>query len=96
MSSTVQARSEKRKAQQGFTCSEKTVQDQMETNPQQEAEKSSVIGEIFQSFQGDQGEGNRTPEELFLEHFSAEPVRDEILEDTRIYQEVIVTPTIHP
>ena len=51
---------------------------------------------MFQSFQEDQGEGNRTIEVLFLEHFTAEPVRDEIVEDTTSYQEVIKTPAIHP
>ena len=51
---------------------------------------------MFQSFQEYQGEGNRTPEELFLKHFTAEPVRDEILEDTTSYQEVITTPAIYP
>ena len=64
---------------QESTCSEKTVQNQMMVNPQQEEEKSSDDGVMFQSFQEDQGEGNRTPEELFLEHFTAEPVRDEVL-----------------
>ena len=94
MSSTVQARSEKRTSQES-TCLEKTVQDQLEINPQLEEEKSSDDGEMFQSFLEDQGEGNRTPEELFLEHFTAEPVRDEILENTTSYQEVITTPDIH-
>ena len=42
----------------------------MEIIPQQEEEKSSDDAEMFQSFQEDQGEGNRTPEELFLEHFT--------------------------
>ena len=32
---------------------------------------------------------------MFLEHFPAEPVRDEILEETMSYQKVITTPTIH-
>ena len=47
------------------------------------------------TFQEDQGEGNRTPDELFLEHFTEEPVRDEIVEGTKSYQEVITTPAIH-
>ena len=50
---------------------------------------------MFQSFQEDQGEGNRTPEKLFLEIFTAEPVRGEMLKDTTSYQEVITTPAIH-
>ena len=65
MSSTVQARSEKRMSQE-FTSSEETVQNQTMVNPQQEEEN----GDMFQSFQEDQGKGNRTPEELFLEHFT--------------------------
>ena len=52
----------------------------MMVNPQQEEEKSSDDGVMFQSFQEDQGEGNRTPEELFLEHFTAKPFRNEVLE----------------
>ena len=90
MSSTVQARSEKSRSQES-TCSEKTVQDQLKINPQREEEKLSDGGEMFQSFQEDQREGNRTPEKLFLEHFTAEIVRDKILEDTTSYQEVITT-----
>ena len=39
---------------------------------------------------------NRTPEELFLEHFTAEPVRDEILEETMSDQIVMTTPASHP
>ena len=35
--------------------------------------------------------GQKTPEELFLEHFTAEPVRDEVLEETTSDQ--LVTPT---
>ena len=65
-------------------------------NPQQEEEKSSEEGERFQSFQEEHREGNRTPEELFLEHFTAEPVRDEILEDTMSDQKVVTTPASHP
>ena len=67
MSSTVQARSEKSRSQES-TCSEKTVQDQLKINPQREEEKLSDGGEMFQSFQEDQREGNRTLEELFREH----------------------------
>ena len=55
-----------------------------------------MVTAVFQSFQEEQKEGNRTPEELFLEHFTAEPVRDEILEETMSYQKVITTPAIHP
>ena len=51
---------------------------------------------MFQSFQEDQGEGNRTPEELFLYHFVAEPVRDEMVEETMSNLKVIKTPAIHP
>ena len=94
-SSTVQARSEKSMSQK-FTCSKKTEQDQLKINPQQEEEKSSDDGEMFQSFQEEQREGNKTPEELFLEHFTAEPVRDEILKDTMSYQKVLMTPAIQP
>ena len=94
MSSTVQARLEKSTSQKS-TCSEKTVQDQLKMNPQQEEEKSSEDKEMFQSFQEEQREGNRTPEELFLEHFTAEPVRDEVLEETMSDQIVIMTPASH-
>ena len=47
MSSTVQARAEKRMSQES-PCSEKTVEDQMEINPQQEEEKLSDDIEMFQ------------------------------------------------
>ena len=50
ISSTVEARLEKRTSQES-TCSEKTVQNQMMVNPQQEEEKSSDDGDMFQSFQ---------------------------------------------
>ena len=95
MSSTIQARSEKSTSQKS-TYSEKTVQNQLKMNPQQEEEKSSEDGERFQSSQEEQREGNRTPEELFLEHFTAEPVRDEVLEETMSDQIVITTPASHP
>ena len=64
MSSTTQARSERSMAQIS-TYSEKTVQNQLKMNPQQEEEKSSEDGERFQSSQEEQREGNRTPEERF-------------------------------
>ena len=51
---------------------------------------------MFQSFQEDQEEGSRTPEKLFLEHLTAEPVRDEVLEETTSQQEVIMKPAIYP
>ena len=59
ISSTVQARSEK-KTPQGSLYSEKTrsVQNQMIINPQQEEEKSSDGEEIFQSFQEDKRTNN--------------------------------------
>ena len=50
MSSTVQARSEKRMSQES-TCSEKIVQNQRMVNPQQEEEKSSDDRHIFNHFE---------------------------------------------
>ena len=72
-------------------------------DPQQEEEKSSdgeeksTNGEeMFQSFQEDQEKGQKTPEELFLEHFTAEPVRVEVLEETTSDQVVTTTPAGPP
>ena len=49
--------------------------------------------------QGEQREENKTSEELFLEHFTAEPLRDEvideILEETMRDQIVMTTPASH-
>ena len=47
---------------------------------------------MFQLFQEDQEKGQKTPEELFLEHFTAEPVRDEVLQETIGDQVVTTTP----
>ena len=58
MSSTTQATSEKSTAQIS-TYSEKTVQNQLKINPQQEEEKLSEDGERFQSSQEEQREENR-------------------------------------
>ena len=56
MSSIIQARSEKSTLKK---YSEKTVQNQLKMNPQQQEEKSSEDRERFQSFQEEQREGNR-------------------------------------
>ena len=64
-------------------------------NLQQEEEKSSDGEVMFQLFQEDQEKGQKTPEELFLEHFTAEPVRDEVLEETTSDQ-VVTTTLVRP
>ena len=79
----VQKKLAQRNLSQRSTYSEKTGQNQLKINPQQEEEEKSLEdGERVQSSQEEQREENRTPEELFLEHFTAEPVRDETLEET--------------
>ena len=98
-SRTTQARSEKSMSQKS-TYPEETVQDQIEINPQQEEEERWLDGERVQLSQEEQREENKTPEEMFLEHFTAEPVRDEvrdeILEETMSDQIVMTTPASHP
>ena len=47
---------------------------------------------MFQPFQEEQEKRQKTPEELFLEHFTAEPVRNEVLEETTSDQAVMTTP----
>ena len=91
-SSTTRAGSDKSASQK----SKHQEQDQLETNPQQEEEEKSLNKDQIQTSQGEQREENRTPEELFNEHFTAEPVRDEILEEMMSEQVVITTPASHP
>ena len=71
-------------------------QQEEEKSSDGEEEKSSEGEEMFQSFQEDQEKGQKTPEELFLEHFTAEPVRDEVLEETTSDQVVTTTPARPP
>ena len=52
-----------------------------------------VEEDMFQSFQEDQEEGSKTPEELFLEHFTAEPVRVKILKEIISSQGVMTMTT---
>ena len=66
-------------------------QQEEEKSSDGEEEKSSEGEEMFQSLQEDQEKGQKTPEELFLEHFTAEPVRDEVLEETTSDQVVTTT-----
>ena len=89
MSSTVQARLEKRTSQES-TCSEKTVQKKRLTDNRKD--KNRKMKEIcFDHFKK-----IKEKETEHLEHFTAEPVRDDVLEKTTSYQEVITTPIIHP
>ena len=88
----------------GYSEMTRSVQNEMIINPQQEEEKaldgeeenSSDGGEMFQSFQEDQEKGQKTPEELLLEHFTAEPGRDEDLEETTSDQVGTTTPARPP
>ena len=68
-------------AVQKSTYLEETVQEQLEINPQQEEEERWQDKERVQSSPEEQREESRTPEELFLEHFTAEPVRDEVRDE---------------
>ena len=68
MSSTVQAKSEKSSLQKSIR-SEEIIPDLKKINPQEEEDR-------FQSCQEEQREENKTPKELFPEHFTAETVRD--------------------
>ena len=88
MSSTVQAKSRKSSSQKSV-CSEEGIPELGKINPQRQEER-------FQSCPEEQREENKTPEELFQEHFTAEPVRDEILEEPISFQGAMNTPTVHP
>ena len=79
-SNTTQAKSEKSVSQKS-TYLEETVQEQLEINPQQEEEERWLDKERVQSSPEKQREKSRTPEELFLEHFTAEPGRDEVRDE---------------
>ena len=88
MSSRVQAKSRKSSSQKSVG-SEKSVPELGKINPQREEER-------FRSCPEEQREENKTPEELFQEHFTAEPVRDEILEEPISFQGAMNLPTVHP